>query len=233
MKGRSLPSFILDKRLLFPLILLTFGIFGGIKLHAHLRLNHVVLRQTETTQRVQDTNELLRSEKKELEQMLDGISNREGIPGLSDATLFSDKASQVYEHLHERTELLKSKEELLWEKEMQIEEAKELMSARSGIETEMAQYINVMAHQMLSLNMSVPVGLGRKSYITNRVSKLMNNPNNSPPQFNFMLHQSKPEPRMTSSREKELAEQGASFQQGDKALEGIALLSHHETEGQT
>lgn len=222
-------SFVLDKRLILPLVLLILGVFGGIKLHAHLRLNHMVLRQTETRQRVQDTNELLKSEKKELEQMLDGINNKGDIPGLNEATLFSDKASQIYEHLHERTELLTAKEELLWEKELQIEEVKVLMSARSGIETEMAQYINMMAHQMLSLNMSLPADLSRKPYVS--VSNILRD-NEPSPQFNFMMNYARRRKdamsSMTSSRENELAAEGASFLHGDKAEEGIALLFHHD-----
>mmetsp|Transcript_32047 Transcript_32047/g.37662 ORF Transcript_32047/g.37662 Transcript_32047/m.37662 type:complete len:235 (-) Transcript_32047:27-731(-) len=231
MKKASL-SVVLDKKYIIPLILLSLGIIGGIRLHAHLRLQHVVFRQNETSKKVQNMNEILKSEKNDLENMLDSIRNSERIPNLNDATAFSDKASQIFEHLYERTDLLTSKEELLWQKELEIEEAQVLVSARSGIETEMAKYINELILKLIAKNMTIPKGLSRRPYISNSVSKLLSttNRNNKTPEFNFML-QGTPLNKVPSfqdlspSKEDELAAAGASFLEGSKAEEGIALLS--------
>jgi hypothetical protein len=229
LKHNSL-AFVLDKRWLLPIVLLTLGMFGGIKLHSHLRLKQVIERQTETTIRVQHTNELLISEKTHLEDILDGIRNREGIPGLSDATAFSAKASQVFQHLHERTELLASKEQLLWQKEMQLDEARALVTARSGVETEMAQFINVMAEKLISMNMTIPNGLSRKPFVSNRVARLIADRDRTPtPQFNFMIQRTEVYPsklgELSTSREKELAVEGASILAEEWSLEeGLALL---------
>jgi hypothetical protein len=164
---------LLDKRHLFPLLIVALSIFGGIKLHAQLLIRESVKRHRERNAKVKIMNTRLIAEKDELKQLMKHIEQNKKSDSnqLSEATEFKDAATAVFNSLQERGDLLASKEELLWAKELEIVETRRRMSARQEIETEMAQFINSMASTLIEHNCSIPSGLARKPYVAASVSR--------------------------------------------------------------
>jgi hypothetical protein len=220
----------LEKRLLLPLVLLALAFAGGIKLHGHLHLKRQRDWHAERNSRVQDMNQRLQDEKSELQEMMARIRVEQGMSGLSAATAFTDQANAVYNQLHDRGELLASKEVLLWEKELELEETRKLVTARAMLETEMAQYINILAHDLVTLGHPVPSGLARRPYVSldvaRRIAGTAAGSDLHSPQFSFLLRpEAKPRSAPTSEDEENLAAEGALMLQGAVAEEGLALLS--------
>jgi len=230
----SAKFIFLDKRLILPLVLVVLAFAGGIKLHGHLHFKRQRERHSERNSRVQEMNGRLHAEKMELQEMMARIRAEQGTSGLSAATAFTDHAHAVYNQLHDRGELLASKEKLLWEKELELQETRRLVSARAMLETEMAQYINIMAEDLVFLNLPVPSGLARRPYVSLGVSRRITSGGSGKiegdHQFSFLLRaEKKPDSAPTSQLQEELlAAEGTLFLHGAGAEEGLALLSKRQ-----
>jgi len=172
-------------------------------------------------------NQRLEEDATELKSMMKIMGEAQGMAGLSEASAFTDLATAVYNQLHDRGELLSSKESLLWEKEHELEAMRVMVNARAKIETEMAQFINIMAADLSRLNLTVPSGLASRPYISLDVARLVAGDDGErkgghPTKFSFEL---KAEAKTTEPasllEEALLAAEGLTMD----AVEGLALLS--------
>lgn len=241
-------SVLLDKRHLAPIIIVVLSIFVGIKMHGHLRIREAAKRHGERNARVREMNSRLVAEKEQIKDLMGRIQNSKTVksPQLAEATEFKNAAEAIYTSLQERGDLLASKEELLWTKEMEIIETRRLMSARQQIETEMAQFVNALASSLVDHNLTIPSGLASKPYVAASIVRRIlgdshsrfadwstgqfasMNGTSGDPQFSFLL-KGKGVPsvaaEMTRSEEA-LVEQGLKKMMETANLEeGMALLS--------
>jgi hypothetical protein len=232
------PSVLLDKRLVLPLLLLVASISGGIKLHGTLRLRHQASRHAERNAKLGSLNLQLVAEKEGLQAMLGRIYARQSqaaVAGVGAAAEFTDAANAIYHQLHDRGELLAGKEALLWQKELELEEHKRLVSARAQVETELARFVNLLALQCVNLRLQVPDGLAKRPYVTINVARriasqagLRGNATFTSPHggstFSFLLKKSPSAEPRTQGEEEQLAAEGAAMLQRD-VEDGLALLS--------
>ena len=80
----------------------------------------------------------------------------------------------MYERLHERSTKLLEKEQRLWSKERDLKRQKDRLRFSSNLETEMAFYVHGLASSLLDLNLSLPVGLEGKPYLSLGLSRRIN-----------------------------------------------------------
>jgi len=237
----SAPSVVLDKRLVLPLLLLVLSIAGGIKLHGAIRLRHQASRHHERNVKLGGMNQQLVAEKDSLQEMLRAIYARQSkgaVAGVAAATEFTEAANLIYHQLHDRGELLADKESLLWQKELELEETKRLVTARAHVETELAQYVNLLALQCLKHGLAVPAGLAKRPYVTVQVARQIlfnetsgnasSNSMHGNSTFSFLLKKGPNTEARTQAEEERLAAEGASMIEKD-VEDGLALLSKRPT----
>ena len=237
MRRTGSPFVLLDKRLVLPIFLVMLGIAGGIRLQGHLRLRHSRQRHSDRNDRVRLMNNQLVADNSELKKMMLGLqttiprSDGNGVSsssqlGLSEAVSFSAAATLVYNQLHDRGELLSTKEELLWQKELELEETRKMVTERRILETEMAQFVNTLAMAALDINVTLPPGLARRPYVAQAVAQREKGGETQEAEFGFLLRASNRghghKPAESSEAEALLA---ATQLTVEEQKDGLALLS--------
>mmetsp|Transcript_9076 Transcript_9076/g.27330 ORF Transcript_9076/g.27330 Transcript_9076/m.27330 type:complete len:243 (-) Transcript_9076:1136-1864(-) len=164
---------IIPKRILAVVSLSLLGGMTGVILSNHLYARQIETFLHEKTKMVSKANRQLEGEQEDYRALFNKLTwqlDEDGGKGegkdLSKEEIggFHQLAQRLLEGLQAMQDLLEEKEFQLWEKEGLLEYQEERLLDSEDQEVQMALYINMLAQQMLALNLTLPEGLEEQPY---------------------------------------------------------------------
>lgn len=165
---------IISRRSILLIFVVSIGGLGGALLAERIRLHHNSSRLKQGKVDMKDTNKRLREEKdeysnlfKQLTHHLEQLKAGHDYPAEENKTQvesFKYSSNALMAGLEDVRSVLEEKEFRLWEKEGLLDYQEERILDSEDQEVQMALYINLLAQQMLALNLSLPEGLEEQPY---------------------------------------------------------------------
>ena len=165
---------IINKKSLFQIVLLALAAFVGTIVAENLRLHHNSTRLKDSRGAMKGTNMRLKAEKDDyknlFKQMASQLDDWKAAHDLSlDAqktriASFKESSEELMVGLDDVRTVLEEKEFQLWEKEGLLEYQEERLLDSEDQEVQMALYINMLAQQLLLLELPLPDGLDEQPY---------------------------------------------------------------------
>ena len=165
---------IINKKTLFQVALLALAAFVGTIVAENLRLHHNSTRLKDSRGAMKGTNMRLKAEKDDYKNLFKQMSSQlDDWKAAHDLTLegqkarittFKESSEALMVGLDDVRTVLEEKEFQLWEKEGLLEYQEERLLDSEDQEVQMALYINMLAQQMLALNLTLPEGLEEQPY---------------------------------------------------------------------
>lgn len=165
---------IISRRSIFVACVVALGVLTGTVLAERLRLRHNSTKLKSSKGAMKTTNSRLKAEKDEYKNLFKQMSGylEEWKAGrdLSDEQQhtqmksFQESSKALMQGLSDVRSVLEEKEFQLWEKEGLLEYQEERILDSEDQEVQMALYINLLAQQLLALNLTLPEGLEEQPY---------------------------------------------------------------------
>lgn len=165
---------IVSRKSLFQITLLAVAVFIGTIVAENLRLHHNSTKLKDSRGAMKGTNMRLKAEKDDyknlFKQMSAQLDDWKAAHDLSleaqktRITTFKESSEALMLGLDDVRTVLEEKEFQLWEKEGLLEYQEERLLDSEDQEVQMALYINMLAQNMLALNLTLPDGLEEQPY---------------------------------------------------------------------
>lgn len=165
---------VISRRSILLIFVVSVGGLGGALLAERIRLQHNSSKLKHGKVVMKDTNKRLRAEKDEYQGLSKKLTNHlEQLKAGHDYSAeehktqmesFKDSSEALMAGLEDVLGVLEEKEFRLWEKEGLLDYQEERLLDSEDQEVQMALYINLLAQQMLALNLSLPEGLEEQPY---------------------------------------------------------------------
>jgi len=173
--GGSAPQHVIvSRRSVFTAAVMALGVLSGSLMAERFRLRHNSGKLRSSKGTMKATNSRLKAEKDEYKNLFKLMSDRleqwksardmSSAEHKSQLESFKDASKVLMMGLDDVRSVLEEKEFQLWEKEGLLEYQEERLLDSEDQEVQMALYINLLAQQILSLNLSLPEGLEEQPY---------------------------------------------------------------------
>lgn len=163
---------VISRRSVFAAFVIAVGVFSGSLLAERLRLGHNSRKLKNTKVEMKGTNLKLKAEKDDynnlFKQMSDNLKQWKSTSRAEEQKTrlesFKESSEALMDELEDVRSVLEEKEFQLWEKEGLLEYQEERLLDSEEQEFQMVLYINLLAQQMLALNLTLPQGLEEQPY---------------------------------------------------------------------
>ena len=165
---------IISRKSAFQLVLIVLSAFFGMLVAERLRLNFNLTKINDSRGAMKGINLQLKAEKDDYKNLFTQMTEQlEEWKSAHDLSLehqktridtFKESSEALMLGLDDVRTVLEEKEFQLWEKEGLLEYQEERLLDSEDQEVQMALYINVLAQNLLALNVSLPEGLEEQPY---------------------------------------------------------------------